>query len=532
MKFFVVTMAFILHSAVSSAQMRSCGEVKQVKGTQCSALNVQFDLSQCGDAQTNSARVICRASGTTAEVRTNKNTFRVALENSGGKWQVAGKVWQFPKQESKSTRAVAAATTEPGTEGDGLALPVVATKPLSLDSKLNVPEDAYAPDGEVKSKEPKQKSLSEAQSEPASIAGFKLSAFIDVYYGQNMNGAAPAQHTGNPATIPNANTNLRYYDQYSDQIQISLAELTVKKETSKMGLLLDLDFGTSADINGANPPYSASTTTSEIRTDEMSKHIGQAVVSFKPVKGLLLEAGKMATHVGLETMKSKDNWNYSRSTLYTYGLPLWHSGAHVGFEVVPNAAWLGTYVYNGWNSMYENNHSKSLGAQLKITDGQLFTFVANYLGGPEKNLDNVNRRQIYEANLTLNLPNQMSLQGDWLEGREEHVLDATTSEYRSVTWKSYTCALKWAPIAEFSLSPRYEVYEDVDGYTFGGYDQVGFAQTLTSWTVTGAFTVADQTELRLEWRQDQSSKADRFTKSNFETTNEQVTYTAALLSSF
>ncbi len=530
------------------AELQSCGQVKKIEGSDCKSLRVEFDLSECGDAQGSfQSKMICKKAGTTAELKTQSNKFRVALERSHGEWKPSGKIWRFPLAKEREVSnsksevavlpvipeslAVAAAEGVSVTEAaSGKAVSEKTTEPKS-EPKVDAKEIA----SEATLSNPMIKPTSiDAPSETAPALGdIKVSGFIDAYYSQNMNGAAPAQHTGNPATIPNGNTSLRYYDQYNDQIQLSLAEITIKKENERMGFLVDLDFGTSADINAANPAYSASASTADVRTDEMSKHIGQAIATYKPKSTrLVFDIGKMATHVGLETMKSKDNWNYSRSTLYGYGIPLWHSGAHLGLEVAPQTVWLGAYVYNGWNSMYENNHAKTFGGQIKFAANDSAVMVLNYLEGAERNMDNTHLRRIYEGNLTVKLVPTLSFQTDWLGGNEDNVLNNSTGERRMVSWKAHTLALKWSPSSCYSLSPRYEFYEDLDGYTFGGYGTTGEAQNLTSWTVTNAFTLSPGTELRFEWRQDQSTKANRFVKENFDTTNEQITYTAAFLSSF
>ena len=129
----------------------------------------------------------------------------------------------------------------------------------------------------------------------------------------------------------------------------------------------------------------------------------------------------MPTHIGLELTKPKDNWNYTRSTIFTFGLPLWHAGAHLGYSVIPNIFAVNTYLYNGWNTMVDNNFSPTYGLQLKWSPNDKFTWIYNYIGGPEQASDNKNWKQVHETNLTYNLTPTVSLASDFIYGNEKAV---------------------------------------------------------------------------------------------------------------
>ncbi|MHA0112128.1 outer membrane beta-barrel protein, partial [Klebsiella pneumoniae] len=68
--------------------------------------------------------------------------------------------------------------------------------------------------------------------------------------------------------------------------------------TDQMTLRVDFDFGDTADATHRN---------ANGVVDETSKNIGQAIITWAPksVNGLTVNVGKMATHMGLETTKSK-----------------------------------------------------------------------------------------------------------------------------------------------------------------------------------------------------------------------------------
>ncbi|MBI3544120.1 MAG: outer membrane beta-barrel protein, partial [Deltaproteobacteria bacterium] len=105
----------------------------------------------------------------------------------------------------------------------------------------------------------------------AALNGVSFSGLLDVYYAYNFNRPAPttppASTSVGTAGLPPGNTNLRYYDQYHNQIALSLAELEVKRSGTEVSFLIDLDFGHAADINAA-----ANLGTSTQVIDEVSKH--------------------------------------------------------------------------------------------------------------------------------------------------------------------------------------------------------------------------------------------------------------------
>ncbi len=134
--------------------------------------------------------------------------------------------------------------------------------------------------------------------------------FADTYYAYNFNqpAAVIAPNSASVATssVPDARNTYRYYDFYHNQISLSLLELSVLAKYGEVSLLTDLDFGPFADANAA------STSATGKSVDEVSKHLGQTVVMYRPTGSRFqLDVGKMYSHVGAETVKSKDNFNYS-----------------------------------------------------------------------------------------------------------------------------------------------------------------------------------------------------------------------------
>ena len=241
--------------------------------------------------------------------------------------------------------------------------------------------------------------------------------FADTYYAYNFNQpsavVAPNAASVAASSVPDGRNTYRYYDFYHNQISLSLLELSVLAKYGEVSLLTDLDFGPFADSNAASSSASGRS------VDEVSKHLGQAVVMWRPEGSrFALDVGKMYSHIGAETVKSKDNFNYSRTVLFAYGMPFWHTGLRLGYDVVPERIAASFFIYNGWNSIYDNNQSKSVGAQLKYSPSGLVTLAYNYLGGPERTDSEKDRKAVHELNSSWTLTENLWLLTELIYGEE------------------------------------------------------------------------------------------------------------------
>lgn len=333
-------------------------------------------------------------------------------------------------------------------------------------------------------------SVARAQVRP----DISVKGFIDGYYSYNFN--TPPQ---------TADNTYRYYDTEQNQMNLNLAELSLLAKTQEVSFIVDFDFGPFADLNATTSPNGSS------QIDESSKNIGQAVVSYRPSNShWQIDAGKMYSHIGLETVKSKDNFNYSRSILFGYGMPFWHTGLRIGYDLVPDKLQTSLYIYNGWNSNNDVNRSKSFGAQMKWTPNSKSTFVYNILSGPEKASNERDARTVHEANATYALDQLWTFAADIIYGSEENA--AVNSGSRFAKWYGGLITSRYQLTSTTFISPRYEYYRDDDGYTLGAGPQ-----TLNSFTMTYGHQLSQGLETRAELRHEISSR-DVFDSSSTQTT--------------
>lgn len=232
----------------------------------------------------------------------------------------------------------------------------------------------------------------------------------------------------------------------------------------ELSFLLDLDFGKLAD---ANVSFTAN---GGLLIDEVFKNVGQGYLSYKPraVRGFVLDVGKLAQHLG--------------------------------YEVAQNTFTAGLYVYNDWNSLYHNNSGKTFGLQLKYTGTPGLTVVYNNIYGPEQALNNSNMKFVNEVNATYSLNDRLSLAVDGLLGSEER------TGASKAKWRALTLYAKGQVVDFWSISPRFEVYNDQDGYTLAANNH----EVLQGYTLTNAFRVSKGFEFRLEGRHDRSTEPTRF----------------------
>jgi len=137
------------------------------------------------------------------------------------------------------------------------------------------------------------------------------SGSIDVYYGYNFND-------------PDSRTNqLRNFDVNSNQFSLNLAKFSLEYLPDPLGFRVDFMFGDAAKIVNSSEPGGS-----------LYQYLEQAYASYKaPVgKGLTIDFGKFVTQNGAEVIESKDNWNYSRSLLFSYAIPYYHFGARARYS--------------------------------------------------------------------------------------------------------------------------------------------------------------------------------------------------------
>lgn len=363
----------------------------------------------------------------------------------------------------------------------------------------------------------------------AADSDLKIGGTVDMYYMYNFNkpSQGAVRRSSNNATGTNTlndfdpdttgvgnpvgTTNHRAYDVYHNQLSLNLAELELSKKQGEVGMLMDLDFGYAASTNSSAGSL----------TDTVYNTVGQAYLTYDPsnFKGFHLKAGKSAAYMGYETYKSKDNWNYSRSLMFTYGLPGYHMGVSAGYDVMPDKLTATFHYMNGWDNMYKREASPTFGfsfnlpnlvEKLDVTLNTIFGRARPRMQVSDNGHDyqtvidtngttkGIATRNAYEAVATYKYSTDTSLAADVAYGTEKRPNNQSAAVYWGVAGYA-----KWKAYSKATLSPRLEFFEDRDNVAINTYTG---SSSIWSATLTHGYDLAPGLDFRTELRYDMANK--------------------------
>lgn len=159
----------------------------------------------------------------------------------------------------------------------------------------------------------------------------EVSGFVDVYYQYITNNK---QGGAVDATRPFATNNKQFA---VNSVELDLEKVATKG--SRWGFRLDF-------MNGQNTMFQERPFYNTNQVFNMNL-IQQAYVSmyFDIMKGLTIDVGKMATHIGYEVIETVDNLNYTIGYIFFNTIPFIHTGARANLQMTDNWS-LGLYLYN------------------------------------------------------------------------------------------------------------------------------------------------------------------------------------------
>src|SRR5580692_9704623 len=185
-----------------------------------------------------------------------------------------------------------------------------------------------------------------------SVGPMDISGLIDGYYSFNIN---------QPTAANNGQVNDLYnFNDKTDQFNLSAAKFSLNHDPDPVGAHIDFIYGRTNDLINAAPTNSSS-------ADQLN-YVEQAFLRLKPpkAKGFELDFGKFVTSAGAEVIESKDNWNYSRSLLFSWAIPYWHFGARASMPVSKTDT-IGLQLVNGWNNVSKSNGGVTVGLNNALT---------------------------------------------------------------------------------------------------------------------------------------------------------------------
>ena len=220
--------------------------------------------------------------------------------------------------------------------------------------------------------------------------------------------------------------------------------------------------------------------------DENNKHGGGQEVSFDmdqayltfavPVgSGLTVKAGKFVTLFGEETINPTNNYLYTHSYEFSYGIPFTQTGILASYNLSDKLSLTGG-ITRGWNqSSSDNNGAIDFLGEAVYTWSDKLTLTANLAVGPEAFHDNADYFLVPEILGSYKLSDQLTLVGDVLYGFANNIAQ----------WWGIAGYADYAYSSMFSLNARLEYYHDGNGATTG----TGNGSDVNFWEVTGGVAV-------------------------------------------
>lgn len=214
-------------------------------------------------------------------------------------------------------------------------------------------------------------SASEGASHTGSRADVTLGGYAEVFWQYNFNRPVDGM------------TASRAFDSVHNSFTISNLVLDAQWNWQRVTGRIALQMGHTATLMYANEPRRAGSGIS-LAGPETWKWIQQAWIAYNaPIgRGLLCEAGIFLSPIGPEGMAIKDQWNWSRSNLFS-ALPYYHTGIRATYALSQSMA-LSVGGYNGWNSVVDNNDEKSLSLQWTYNRPDKLTLSVLYFTGVER----------------------------------------------------------------------------------------------------------------------------------------------------
>jgi hypothetical protein len=332
-------------------------------------------------------------------------------------------------------------------------------------------------------------------------------------FSQTFTGLFDGYYSGNFNKPPSRTTGVRAFDTTHNEFTLNYAEIAIEQAPMPIGYRVDLGFGdTAAIVNSFEPS-----------TSTFYEYVQQAYLSASH-NGLTFDFGKFVTPIGAEVIESKDNWNYSRSILFTWPVPFYHFGARATY-VVNDSFTIGGTVTNGWNNVKDNNGSKTFGLSTTVKQAGM-TWIVNYMGGNETTPgifgpgSTGELRHTLDTTVIYDFNDKASVMANY-----DYVKDDSNGPAKVQGLALYG---KFTPTDKVVLSPRYERFWDYDGVLLPGFT----SQTMQEFTFTAKFPVHEQLSIVGEYRRDWSDAAVFEGETGLFDQTSQDTITAALIFTF
>ena len=279
---------------------------------------------------------------------------------------------------------------------------------------------------------------------------------------------------------PSGFNGLRNFDVRADTAHVNMGMITIDHAPAPVGFHLDVGFGETFDIIHAGN-----------RDPGAWRYFKQAYISVKPKSwhGVEIDAGEFVTSAGAEVIETNQNYNYSRSLLFAWAVPYFHTGFRLQYPL--GSHFTGSFqVVNGWNNVEPINRGKTFG----FTGAYAWkkaTWNHNYYVGPEHAGTTKGWRNLYDTSLVVHQTDNLGWYLNFDYGRDKNIASGASQ------WAGLAGAARYAIGKKYAVAARLEFLDDMDGFP------TGTAQLVKEITLTGEYKLTDwlvtRAEFRTEW---------------------------------
>lgn len=277
----------------------------------------------------------------------------------------------------------------------------------------------------------------------------------------------------------------------TENFGLDQVELNIIKETDKVSLRGDIEF-----------------------TESMGAELEQGFVTFicPSGSGITYQFGKFNAPIGFELLDAPDMFQYSHALVFDYGLPTNLSGFMLS-RSYNEMLDVSIYIVNGWDINADNNDRKTFGGRLGMTPVKDFNFGISLITGPEKVLNENDKRTVFDLDATFTGIKLLTLGAEINIGSEDKASGVKTGD--DADWLGFLLMGHYDYTDWSGITLRYDFFDDKDGSRI-----VATAQKQTAITISPTFTVGDGLGALIEYRRDSSDKSI-FTDENGNPTDSQ-----------
>lgn len=255
------------------------------------------------------------------------------------------------------------------------------------------------------------KAQTDSAKEPAASTSYTI--YFDGYFKSDFS----KQSTNNKTSFTNSN----------QSVQLGMASIKLDHTNGNFAGTVDLGLGKRAQEFSYND-------------NGVAQAIKQAYISYAPMSGLKITAGKWATHIGYELLDAYSNRNYSMSYGFSYG-PFFHTGFRADIALGGKSAMMIGFA-QPTDFVSSSSPDKMLIAQFSTSSkNDVLKAFLNYQGGKDKSQFDLVLNGVVSSQVGINY-------------------DGTIANISGKNWTSNAVYVNYDPSAKFGFTLRSEYFND------------------------------------------------------------------------